>query len=229
MRIDGRLRAIVLGIYGLFLTGCNGGWSVQFAGPFPVQAADMQEFPARHQGVYTAANPDKSLCIGRTAVWRQDRETQLHSQHAFDSLGYRLRADSTYLTAGRLHYLHRVGLDSVRDSWLRTDTIFRIGPGTGHLRRFRGRYYLSAYEGTTIQKAEMWDVERLELHGRQLRWQQLGRDTLRLRRLAPATVHRTRYNGFTYFQIMPASPAETRRVGRYEELWETVGEYDRQR
>lgn len=227
MKIEGRVRAIGLGIFSLFVTGCDGGWTVQFAGPFPAQAADMREFPVRHRGVYTAADSSRSVCIGRTAVWRQDLETRLHSQRAFDSLGYRLRADSTYLAAGRLHYLHRVGRDSVRDSWLRTDTIFSIGPEMGQLRHFHGRYYLNTHEGITAHRIEMWDVERLELHGRHLRWQHLGSDTLRLRRLAPATVHRTRYNGFTYFQIMPASPAETRRVGRYKELWETVGEYDR--
>ena len=229
MKIDGRLRALGVGICGTLLAGCDGGWSVQFAGPFPAQAADMAEFPARHRGVYTAADSSNSVCIGRTAVWVQELATRRYSRHEFDSLGYRLRADSTYLAAGKPHYLHLVGHDSVRDSWLHTDTIFAIGSelGAGRLRRFQGRYYLSAYAGTAIHRLDMWDVERLEIHGRHLLRQRLGNDTLRLGALAPATVHYTRYNGTSYFQIVPGTPAETRRVGRYEGLWATIEEYER--
>lgn len=229
MKIDGRLRALGVGICCTLLAGCDGGWSVQFAGPFPAQAADMAEFPARHRGVYTAADSSSSVCIGRTAVWVQALETQRLSRYEFDSLGYRLRADSTYLNGGKLHYLHLMGRDSVRDSWLRTDTIFSIGSsfGAGHLRRFQGRYYLSTYSGTAAHRIDMWDVERLEINGRHLLRQRLGNDTLRLGALAPATVHYTRYDGTSYFQIVPGTLAETRRVGRYEGLWETIEEYER--
>lgn len=227
MKIDGRLRAIGVGICSSLLAGCDGGWTVQFAGPFPAQAAEMQEFPARHRGVYTADDSTTSVCIGRTAMWLQGLETQMHSRRGFDSLGYRLRADSTYLAGGKLHYLHRVGQDSVRDSWLRTDTLFVISPEMSQLRHFEGRYYLSSYNGTAIHRIDMWAVERLEIKGRRLHWQRFGSDTLRLRALAPATVRYTRHDGFAYFQIAPSSPAETRRVGRYEGLWETIGEYKR--
>ena len=228
MKIDGRLRALGLGICSSLLLGCDGGWTVSFAGPFPAQAANISEFSARHRGVYTAADSTSSLCIGRTAVWVQELETERHSRHEFDSLGYKMRADSTFLAGGRLHYLHRLGRDSVRDSWLRTDTVFRISSfGASQLRRFQGRYYLSTYEGTERHHIDMWDVVRLEVKGRHLLWQRLGNDTLRLRALAPATVRRTRYDDFTYFQIEPGTPAETRRVGRYAGLWETMGEYER--
>ena len=229
MEIGGSLRAIGLGVCCTLLAGCDGGWTVQFAGPFPAQAADMPEFPARHRGVYTAADSSSSVCIGRTAMWVQELETQQYSQHAFDSLGFRMRADSTYLAGGKLHYLHQLGRDSVRDSWLRTDTVFAIGSsfGAGHLRRLQGRYYLSTYAGTVAHRIDVWAVERLEINGHHLRWQQLGNDTLRLRALAPATVRRARYDDFTYFQIVPSSPAETRRLGRYEGLWETKEEYER--
>ncbi|MCI1186737.1 hypothetical protein MON38_04855 [Hymenobacter sp. DH14] len=229
MKIDGRLRVLGLGFCSSLLVSCDGGWAVTFAGPFPAQAADMAEFPARHRGVYTADDSTSSVCIGRTAVWVQELETQRHSRHEFDSLGFRLRADSTYLAGGKLHYLHQIGRDSVRDSWLRTDTIFTIGDsfGTGHLRRFQGRYYLSIYDGTAAHRVDMWDVERLEIKGRHLLRQRLGTDTLRLRALAPATVRYTRYDGTSYFQIAPGTPAETRRVGRYAGLWETTGDYER--
>lgn len=135
---------MIFGAVGLLLTACDGGWEVVFREPFPRQAADMAAFPARHQGVYTAADPGRSLCIGRTAVWRQELQTMTSSRHYFDSLGYHLRADSTYLDGHTPHYLQRVGADSVRDSWLWTDTIFSIiGLRPGHLRRFQGRYYLA--------------------------------------------------------------------------------------
>lgn len=225
MRIGGWLRATGLGMSGLLLVGCDGGWTVQFAGPFPAQAADMPEFPARHRGVYTAADSRRSVCIGRAAIWRQELETQFYSRREYDSLRFRLRADSMYLADGQLHALRCVGRDSVRDSWLRTDTIFSTA--SGNLRRFQGRYYLSSYGGTVASDVDMWSVERLEISGHHLRWQQLGSDTLRLWVLAPATVRRTRHDDFTYFQIVPHSLAETRRVGRYEGLWETADEYER--
>ena len=188
----------------------------------------MAEFPARHRGVYTAADPDNSLCIGRTAVWRQELQTTTSTRHYFDSLNYRLRADSTYLDHHTLHYLHRVGTDSVRDSWLWTDTIFStLGPRAGHLRRFQGRYYLNDTEDAQSDTTEKWQVQRLEIAGHHLRWQQLGTDTLRLGALAPGTVRYHRHNGISYFRLAPATAAEARRIGRYEGLWEPAREYDR--
>jgi hypothetical protein len=222
------LRAIIFGAAGLLLTSCDGGWEVAFREPFPAQATDMMEFPARHRGVYTAADPSLSLCVGRTAVWRQELQTMTESRHYFDSLGYRLRADSTYLDGHTLHYLHQLGRDSVRDSWLWTDTVFSIGgERPGHLRRFQGRYYLNATEAEQTDTTEKWQVQRLDITGRHLRWQQLGTDTLRLNALAPGTVRYHRRNGISYFRLAPASAAETRRIGRYEGLWKPVGEYDR--
>lgn len=222
------LRAALVGTAGLLLTACDGGWEVAFRKPFPRQAADMATFPARHRGVYTAASPGQSLCIGRTAVWRQELQTEMTTRHYLDSLGYRLRADSTYLDGPTPHYLHLVGRDSVRDSWLWTDTIFSIsGERPGHLRRFQGRYYLNTTEDAQTDSTEKWQVQRLEITGRHLRWQQLGTDTLRLSALAPGTVRYHRRNGISYFRLAPASVAEARRIGRYEGLWQPAREYDR--
>ena len=219
---------MTFGAVALLTTACEGGWEVAFREPFPQQAADIAEFPARHRGVYTAADPGVSLCIGRTAVWRQELQTATGTRHYFDSLGYRLRADSTYLDRHTLHYLHRVGPDSLRDSWLWTDTIFStVGERPGHLRRFQGRYYLSATEDAQTDTTEKWQVQRLEIAGLHLRWQQLGTDTLRLGALAPGTVRYHRRNGISYFQLAPASAAEARRIGRYKGLWEPAREYDR--
>ena len=222
------LRTILFGTAGLLLTSCDGGYEVAFREPFPQQAADVAQFPARHRGMYTAADPGLSLCIGRTAVWRQELQTMMDTQHRLDSLGHHLRADSTYLDRHTLHYLHRVGTDSVRDSWLWTDTIFStVGPQAGHLRRFQGSYYLSTAEGGQTDTTEKWQVQRLEIAGHHLRWQELGDDTLRLGALAPGTVRYHRRNGTSYFWLAPASAAESRRIARYEGLWKPAREYDR--
>ncbi|MDQ2770570.1 MAG: hypothetical protein M3Y54_08730 [Bacteroidota bacterium] len=227
MKVLSSQSRLLFAAVGLLLTACEKNHEVAFVDPFPAQAADLVEFPARHRGMYTAADPNVSLCIGHSAMWRQELQTQNWSLHQLDSLGYRLRADSTYLANHTLHYLHRVGADSVRDSWLWTDTVFSIGLQGGHLRRFQGRYYLSYIEGAQTDTTEKWQVQRLEISGRHLRWQQLGTDTLRLEALVPGTVRYHRRNGISYFRLAPVSAAEARRIGRYAGLWETDGEYDR--
>lgn len=210
----------------LFLTACEGGLEVRFAQPFPAQAADMTVFPARHRAVYTAANSTKSLCIGRTAVWRQELQTNMRSRQQLDSAYRQLRADTTYASkGGTLHYLKLVGRDSVRDSWLWTDTIFTLkGSQPGVLRRFQGRYYLN----TPNEAGDKWWVERLDIDGSRLNWQVFTTDTLRLLALDPATVRYNRENGrLKSFQLTPGSGAQTRRVGRYAGLWESQNEYVR--
>ena len=67
------LRALVLSMASLPLGSCDGMqiermWVVDFAQPFPAMRPDVAAFPPRHQGVYTAADSSKSLCIGPTAV-----------------------------------------------------------------------------------------------------------------------------------------------------------------
>ena len=210
---------------GLLLTACDEGLEVRFAQPFPAQGADMMVFPARNRAVYTAQDSSKSLCIGRTAVWRQELETQLLSRQQLKLANHQLRADSTYEQDGHLHYLRLIGRDLVRDSWLWTDTIFTLaGPQAGKLRCFHGRYYLNI----PTDSDDKWKVERLEIDGWHVRWQTFGKDTLRLLALEPATVHYQRRNGaLTSFQLTPASGAQTRRVGRYAGLWETVEDYQR--
>ncbi|GAB3852196.1 hypothetical protein GCM10028822_19630 [Hymenobacter terrigena] len=212
---------------GLLLTACDEGLEVRFAQPFPSQVADMAVFPARHRAVYTARDSTKSLCIGRAAVWRQELETQLLSRQQLKLTNHQLRADSTYEQDGRLHSLHLVGRDSVRDSWLRTDTIFTLaGPQAGKLRRFQGRYYLNI----PTDSEDKWRVERLEIDGWRVSWQTFSRDTLRLLALEPAAVRYHRQNGaLTSFQLTPTPGAQTRRVGRYAGLWETVEKYQRRR
>lgn len=118
-----------------------------------------------------------------------------------------------------------MGRDSVRDSWLDTDTIFTLrGPEAGKLRRFQGRYYLNR----PTDSEGKWKVERLEIDGRHLNWQHPGQDTLRLLALDPATVRYHREHGrLTSFQFTPASGAEIRRMGRYAGLWNTREEYAR--
>lgn len=219
---------LVLGA-GLLLTACDEGLEVRFAQPFPAQSADMSVFPARHRAVYTAADSTKSLCIGRTAVWRQELQAEMFSRQQLDSAHRQLRANTTYADKdGTLHYLKLVGRDSVRDSWLWTDTIFTLaGSESGILRRFQGRYYLNM---PTNESGDEWKVQRLEIDGPRLNWQTFGTDTLRLLTLDPATVRYHRQNGaLTSFKLTPASDQQARRLGRYAGLWDTHEAYVRRR
>ena len=230
METPGWLRVLLLGASGLLLGSCDDMqiermWLVDFAQLFLAKRPDMSGFPRRHQGVYTAADSSKSLCIGATAVWQQELRSQLLSRQELAGKGRLLRADSTCQQAGLLHYLHRVGRDSVRDSWLACDTIFDCArPETGRLRRFQGHYYLNA----PYDSAGNWLVQRLAISGCHLVWQQLGNDTLRLGVLTAGTVRLDRRAGHpAFFRLTPGSAAEARRIGRYEGLWETNEKYDR--
>ncbi|MBF9141818.1 hypothetical protein [Hymenobacter properus] len=215
-----------LGAAGLLLTACDDGPEVRFAQPFPAQAADMASFPPRHRGVYTAADSGKSLCIGRTAVWRQELQRVMGSRRQADSaLHYHLHTDTTYEQDGHLHYVHLMGRDSVRDSWLWIDTIFSlVGAEAGKLRRFQGRYYLN----NPTDANDKWRVERLEIDGTRLNWQTLGADTLRLLVLNRGTVRYRRENGaLTSIRLAPATAAQARQLGRSAGLWETQETYQR--
>ena len=211
---------------GLFMTACDGGVEIEFAQPFPTKGVDIAVFPARHRGVYTAADSSKSLCIGATAVWRQELHSFIFSRYQLDSLHHRLMADSTYQENGHLHYLRLVSRDSVRDSWLWNDTIFNLaGNEAGMLRRFQGRYYLNTPDETGTK----WWVQRLEISGHHLRWQTLATDTLRLLALDTAIVRHHREKGISYYRLTPAPGPQTRHLGLCTELWETAGEYGRRR
>lgn len=226
MTTSSLLRGCFLGAATLLLTSCDDGLEIRFSQPFPAQLADLVAFPARHRAVYTASDSSKSLCIGRTAVWRQELQQVTLSRHQADSMAHhRLRADTTYEQDGHLHYVRLMGRDSVRDSWLWTDTVFTLmGTEPGRLRRFQGRYYLN----TPDETGGKWTVQRLDIDGPRLSWQALGTDTLRLLALDPGTIHFQRENGrLTSIQLTPASGAQTRRVGRYAGLWVTKEEYRR--
>ena len=212
---------------GLLLTACDGGVVVDFAAPFPAKGKAVQVFPARHRGVYTAVDSSKSLCVGPTAVWRQELEHQTRTRHQLDSLHLPLSADSTYREGnGRLHYLRLMGNGKVRDSWLRCDTIFSlVGADAGQLRRLQGRYYLS----TCYRDEGTWQVQRLDISGRSLTWETLGQDTLRLKALDPASVRRKADKGVVYFHLTPEPGRQTRRIGRYDGLWQLVRTYQRRR
>ena len=225
LRICKLIRAsLLLTAGGLLLVACEGSVEVSFAQPFPGQGADLAAFPSRHRAVYTAADSISSLCVGRTAVWRQKRQSHVFGRHQLDSLHRRLTADSTYQEGSHLHYLRVMGQDSVRDSWLSCDTIFTLtGSGAGKLRRFQGRYYLNSPN----ESDGSWEVQRLEIKGHRMNWQTLGQDTLRLRALDTASVHYYRARGVSHFHLAPATNQEIRRVSRYDGLWETTGTYKR--
>ncbi|MBF9219667.1 hypothetical protein [Hymenobacter ruricola] len=228
----------MIGVAGWLLTACDGEkvemqerhYAVGFAQPCPGQAKKKASFPAHWQGVYAASAPGYSLCIGATAVWKQQQRSEMYhaSWQQLDSLRLLLSvndADSSYQDFnGNRHQLHLIGRDSVRDSWLRCDTVFSLaGPHAGQLRRFQGRYYLS----TRAENEDYWQVQRLEIAGRHLTWQCLGQDTLRLRALDTAAVHTRRRPGFSLFRVQPASGRQKRHVGDYAGLWETEGAFER--
>ncbi|WP_331058380.1 hypothetical protein [Hymenobacter sp.] len=225
MRKASRLAGAGWAMLAALLTACEGGVEVTFAQPFPAQAADMAAFPARHRAVYTAPDSSRSLCVGRTAVWRQELQSITLDRRQLDSLPRRLTQDSTYQDEkGRLHYVRLVTQDSVRDSWLLQDTIFTLaGPNAGKLRRFQGRYYLN------VPKAgdDSWLVQRLEIEGHRLSWQTLGQDTVRLLASEAAPIRYHRAKGISHFRLAPSTPQQTRRVGRYAGLWQTVENYQR--
>ena len=209
---------------GLLLAACNGGVVVDFAAPFPAEKP-LPAFPARHQGVYTASDSSKSLCIGPTAVWRQELQHQTRTRHELDSMHLPLSADSTYLGGnGQLHYMHLMSNGTVRDSWLWCDTIFSLaGDEAGQLRRLQGRYYLSI----PTSSGKSWKVQRLDVSGRRLTWEALGQDTLRLQVLDPASVRREVGKGTLYFHLTPEAGRQTRRIGRYDGLWQPIRAYQR--
>lgn len=214
-------------VLSFLLTACYNGVDVDFAQPFPAQGKVLQEFPARHRAVYTATDSTKSLCIGARAVWRQELRQQTRGRHELDSLHIRLTADSTYQEpAGRRHYLRVLPNGTVRDSWLRCDTVFTLaGTRAGLLRRFHGYYYLNKPDDRT----GTWQVQRLDVTGRRLTWQTLGQDTLRLLALDPGTVQRRREKGVVYFHLTPRTSQQARRIGRNEDLWPRIEEYWRRR
>jgi hypothetical protein len=216
--------ALLLGA-GLGLTACEDAVVVEFTAPFPAQGRDLAVFPRRIQAVYTAPDSVTSLCVGPTEVWRQQLHRETFGRQLLDSLRQRLRADSTYRDdSGHLHYLKLVGRDSVRDSWLGLDTLFTLAGGqASQLRRFRGRYYLS----TPTESAETWDVQRLEITGRQLTWQTMGTDTLRLLALDTAVVRHHHARGVSYYRLTPGSGSQARQLSGYAGLWQTEGEFVR--
>ena len=225
MKAERWARACML-LSSCLLTACDSGWVVDFAAPFPTEAADLSRFSARHQGVYTAADSTTSLCIGPRGIWLQQLNSLTISRHQLDSAKYALLSDSTYQdTNGRLHYLRVVGKEYVRDSWLGSDTLFTLaGPAAGHLRRFKGRYYLSTPHPTDSLG---WHVQRLRIAGRRAEWEKLGHDTLRLRALDAATLRYRRVHGTSYFRLQPAPGKPTRQVDRYDGLWEAKEEFIR--
>jgi hypothetical protein len=240
MTVSFSLRVGLIVVACSLLTGCDGerieveerSYAVIFTQPFPSQGNDKATLPAHYQGTYAAADPSYSLCIGPTAVWKQKqrRVTYHYNWQQLDSLRLFLSvndADSTYRDFnGNLHHLRIIGRDSVRDSWLRRDTVFSLtGPNAGRLRKFQGRYYLS----TRSENEDYWQVQRLERAGPRLIWQSLGQDTLRLRALDTASVHIQRRSGFSLFRVQPARGQQMRHVDGYAGLWEIEGEFERRR
>ncbi|MBD2724397.1 hypothetical protein [Hymenobacter armeniacus] len=218
--------ALLLGL-GLGLISCEDGVEVKFAAPFPAGGRDVAAFPTRRRAVYTAPDSVTSLCVGASAVWRQQLHRYTFGRKMLDSLPHRLRADSTYQDdTGQLHYLKVVGSDSIRDSWLGLDTLFALaGNRASRLRRFQGRYYLS----TPTETAEAWDVQRLEIVGHRLIWQTISTDTLRLLALDTATVRHHRAKGISYYLLSPGPGYQASQISRYAGLWQTEGEFRRRR
>jgi hypothetical protein len=134
-----------------------------------------------------------------------------------DSMELPRQAGST-----RARFIKYFGLapDSCRLRWTTRDTLGQLKEANAtHLRRYRGRYYLSI-----PADSGRWQVERLAVVGRQLRWPEFNRDSLRIRALQPSTVRLKRAESRLLFTLAPRPGLATRQVNKYAGLWLTKGD-----
>ncbi len=199
---------------------------VSFAQPFPAGGADAAGFAARDRGRYAVADDTTSmLLVSQYQVVKQRAETIEIPTILLDSLGLPRRAGLATGRYGEQFQVLALTPDSCRLHYLMPDTLVQLtGAKAAHLRRYRGWYYLN-----TPADSGRWQVERLAVVGRQLHWQEFGRDSLRIWALEPSTIQLKRDDGRLLFTLAPRSGLATRQVNEYAGLWLTKGEYLRRR
>jgi hypothetical protein len=210
----------------LMLNACDDP-AVRFGHPFPAAAPDLIAFPARHRGRYVA--PDDStreLGISADAIWTAQLSSTRLSRHQLDSMNIPIAGKGwgSWRTADHRRYrLRAAPADSVwLDAWS-TDTLCKLGPAfNGHLRWWRGAYYLSNAVGFTETH---WNVERFVSDGRGLSWESLGSDTLRIAVLPPEVVRRAAAGESPRFLLSPTTRQQERQIATYAGLWKLNCEY----
>lgn len=213
------------------LTACDNEPQIDFAQPFPLSAPVGSSLAIQHQGLYRAASDSTyRLIIGPSAIW---------ADYLFTGLGGVRQLDSLKIPgAGRKMNVWQVALDgtnyrlrpSQSDSvWLdfwASDTLGTLRPTSAHqVRWFRGAYYLSQ---RSRSERVYWQVKRLVLNGRQLSFQALGTDTLRIAALPASVVRRDTAGGYPYWLLRPATRRQERQLVAYAGLWRTERELLRQ-
>jgi len=184
-------------------------------------------FAPKHQGLYLA--PDDSafrLHIGPGEIWSEELYRYRVARRQLAALGLSSRPQDIgrWLTTGGKRYrLLPHSADTLRcEEWER-DTACTLRSGDkSKVRWLQGAYYLSNPAG------DYWSVERLVLDGRQLSWQVLNNDTLRIAVLPEGVVRRTATGGDVRWLLQPATARQARQIGRYEGLWRPLRVLERQ-
>lgn len=194
--------------------------TVRFAQPFPAAAPDLQAFPVRDQGHYSTEVDSTQQLIVTPGALLNLRSIRLQvSRRQWDSLA-RAHPECVahWLTGSSpLYRITPASPDSLWLSYQERGTLLSLRrPAGSHLRRYRGRYYLST---PASEDSTQWQVRRLTLLGDHYAWASFNPDSLRLRALAPATVQLRRRAGRLFFTLNPAAGPTTRQVHGYAGLW----------
>lgn len=200
--------------------------TVEFAEPFPADAADLPGFAAHHQGRYqSATDTTEALLLGRQQLVLQQWQSWRLTGRQLDSLALPHRTGRGWLQS-QPYRVQALAADSFCLSWQRTDTLLRAGTGQPtRLRQYQGWYYLSEPDPAATGH---WQVQRLAVAGRHLIRQALSPDSLRLRALDPAALELHREPHTLRFVVRPRGGHARHQLGRYTGLWQTLGEYRRQ-
>lgn len=212
-----RLLLLVLSL--LFLASCEEAQLVKFAQPYPASAPVVREFPKQHRGWY--AMPTDSthrLLITPSIIWSESMWTLRATGHALDSLAPSVAGKTPgvwYSTKGGSMRLRPGRADTTwLDTWTR-DTLCSLTPEfKGQVRWYRGAYYVSQPAAD-----EQWKVERLAFDGRQLSWQRLGNDTMRIAVLPAGVVRRVGAKDEQRWLLNPRTRQEEQQIARYAGLW----------
>jgi hypothetical protein len=210
----------------LLLSGCGESHralqsEVEFDGVFPPAAPNLKVFHRQHRGVYEMmGDSSRQLCISARCVWVQRLMSARIAVNDFDSLGLPKQASRSlgqWQREGENYFRLRAHRpDTLLLDWWEPDTIFQVGPGANsRLRRLQGNYYLN----TATANADRWMVQRLMLEGRELRWEQFGTDSLRMRVLPPGTIRHLPADVGAQWLVTPTSIQQVRQLGRYDGLW----------
>lgn len=207
------------------LAGCGDAVEVTFEAPFPAGSANLPQFRPHDQGrYYDAADTAATLVVSASNVVRQVQLSLRATGHQLDSMQVPRQAGS-WPRQGQQYRVTPLAVNLYRLNWLQADTLVTLrGRQPDQLRRHRGWYYLSS-SGTG--QLGTWQVSRLRVAGRQLLWQQLTTDTLRLRALDADAWRVRREPGLVQLTLNPQQRRAIRQLSGYEGLWLAPAQYVR--